>query len=676
MNRVTRHLLFLAFTLTSLASQAGNIFPVDTVHQYTLDCGTMELCLPLPAANLSNYSVFLDGNPYSASIAGCDFDTTVTYSYATLFGVGNLGPYHLDSWSMNGSDYEGTFDNIDDLVDMLNDWDPEGQWEHETSTLSIKGGTPGYIYSDMEVTVMSNGTPSTIGLNFGLLPQGTEMQFEPGEHTLIVFDNLNNEKDTLTVLLECLIPPPPTTFADTVQADGLPYTMCLDTADLVGNFTSIFNACPNQSGTFVSFYVDEANLCVKYSGQLCGGTETACITVCDDLGLCDTTYFEITVDVGNCSRLSQKINDSLLINFTDVHCVDTSNLPGEIISVENLCPGESGESVVFEYDEDTHCVTYTGIEVGLDQGCFLLTDQFGNMDTVYVCVDVRLPENGTIIDTLLIGLDETYCIDTSELAGNILNIENFCPALSGDEVEFALDGVNLCVEAQSLFVGTDTACIVICDDFGICDTTYLYITVVPDSGDPCATAPPPDAVNDEASTLLNTPVDIDILANDDLGNCFIPELNVLDMDEGGIGPGNGIVVTNPDMTVTYMPNVDFCGTDYFMYSLCNEMGCDTATVVVTTACVETPDEIIIYNGFSPNDDGVNEVFKIENIEMHPNNEVFVFNRWGTQVFAARGYTNYWDGKYRGTSLPDGTYFYLIYLDGRRQEFSGHLQINR
>lgn len=675
MNRVTGHILALAFLLTTFWAKA-NIFPVDTVHQYTLDCDPMELCLPLPAGNLSNYSIFLNGNPYSSSIAGCDFDTTVTYSYATLFGLGNLGPYELDSWSMNGDAYDGTFEDINDLVNMLNDWDPDGFWEHEPSTLSIKGGTPGYVYSDMEVTVVSNGTPSTIGLNFGLLPQGTEMSFSPGSNTLTVQDNNTGEKDTLFVLLECLVPPPPMTLVDTIEADGLPYITCIDTSELVGNFTEIFNACPGESGDFVSFFIDEAGLCVKYTGVLCGGTETACIVVCDDLGLCDTTYFEITVETGNCLTLSQKITDSLVINFTETVCVDTSNIPGTIVSVENLCPGQSGESVVFEYDEDTHCVTYTGIAEGQDDACFLLTDHFGNTDTAFVCISVGLPKNGTIIDTILIGLNETYGIDNSELAGNILSIENFCPSLSGDEVEFILDGVNLSVIANAENVGTDTACIQICDDYGVCDTTYLYITVVPDSGDPCASAPPPDAVNDEASTLLNTPIDIDILANDDLGDCYIAILNVLDMDEGGIGPGNGIVVTNPDMSVTYVPNVDFCGTDYFMYTLCNDVGCDTATVVVKTACVEEPDDIIIFDGFSPNDDGVNETFTIENIEMHPDNEVFVYSRWGTLVFQADGYNNTWGGTYRGTSLPDGTYFYILYLDNGRQEFSGPLVINR
>lgn len=554
MKSTARHLLTILITSLSLLLQAQGIFQIDSIHQYTLDCNTdMDICLPIPATELANYSIFMDGNPYNSGISGCDFDTTINYSYNTLFGLGNLGPYHLDSWKVNNSSFDGMFNTIDELVAMLNLWDPIGNWIHKPSALSIEGGAAGSVYSDMEITVISNQTPSTLGLNFGLLPLGTEMSFGEGMHTLMVFDNVNNISDTLMVMVQCLLPPPATTFYDTIQADALPYTYCLDLTSLVGSLASLENVCPDDSGQFVSFYIDQATQCVKYSGLVCNGTETACIVACDDIGMCDTTYLVVTVGNDLCSATSQKWTDSILINFTEVICIDTTSLPGNIISVENICPDDSGESVVFEYDEDTHCVTYTGMAEGLDQGCFLLMDHFGNVDTAFVCVNVGLPEVGTIIDTILIGTNETYSIDTTELAGNILNIENFCPALSGDYVAFVIDDVTLSVEALSLDIGTDTACIVICDDYGVCDTTYMYITVVPDISDPCFNAHPPIAVDDAASAPLNTLVNIDILANDTLGPCLDISLTVLDQSTGGDGPYNGLTVLNPDRTVDYLP---------------------------------------------------------------------------------------------------------------------------
>ena len=667
------------FTLFSLCLcnliGAQSIFLTDSLHYYTFDCNSdMDICLPLPATQMAGYSIFMDGNPYSSGINGCDFDTTITYSYNSLFGLGNMGPYKLDSWLVNGVTFGGTFTNINDLVAKMNEWDPQGNWIHKPASVSIEGGASGHTYSNMEITVMANNTPSTIGLNFGLLPMGTKMSFGEGLHILTVYDNSIGIVDTLMVMVECLLPLPPSIYSDTVQADGLPYVYCLDLSALVGTIISIENICPDQSGTFVSFYLDEINHCVKYEGLACNGTETACIVVCDEVGMCDTTYMNITVGNDFCTAVSQKWVDSILINFTNTLCIDTTSLPGNIISVENVCPDESGESVVFEYDEITHCVTYTGIAPGLDQGCFLMMDEFGNLDTAYVCVYVLLPEVGTIIDTILIGTNETYCIDTTELAGNILNIENFCPALSGDEVEFMIDDVTLCVEALGLDIGTDTACIVICDGYGICDTTYLYITVVPDVNNPCFNAPPPDAVNDAATAPLNTLINIDILANDILGPCLDVTLTVLNQNSGGDGPYNGLTVLNPDQTVDYLPNTDFCGLDSFEYVLCNPNGCDTATVFIDVLCFD-PDTIVIYNGFSPNDDGVNETFTIENIEKYPDSDLSVYNRWGNLIYQTIGYQNDWDGYYEGRPLPDGTYFYYLKLDGRR-EFTGYLQINK
>ncbi|MEO1258363.1 MAG: gliding motility-associated C-terminal domain-containing protein [Bacteroidota bacterium] len=668
------YITVLALCLTGLLG-AQSIFQIDSLHRYTLDCSSnLDICLPIPATDLAGYSIFMDGNPYTAGIIGCDFDTTINYSYTTLFGLGNFGPYELDSWSVNGNTYSEVFFDINDLVNKMNQWDPQGNWIHNPASLSIEGGAPGKNYSDMEITVLANMTPSTIGLNFGLLPMGAEFAFGPGMHSMIISDNQTGMTDTLMIMVECLLPLPPTIFYDTIEADGLPYTYCLDLTSLVADIVSVENICPDSSGTFVSFYLDTLNNCVKYTGLACNGTETACIVACDEMGMCDTTYLNITVGNDLCTATSQKWNDEIYINFTDSICVDTTTLTGTIISVENICPDESGESVVFEYDENTHCVTYTGIAEGLDEGCFLLMDEMGNVDTAYVCVNVLLPEVGTIIDTILLGTNELYCIDTTELAGNILNIENFCPALSGEEVEFTVDDVTLCLNAFGLDLGTDTACIVICDDYGVCDTTYLYITVVPDVNDPCFNAPPPIAVDDAATTPLNTLVNIDILANDTLGPCPDYTLTVLDLNTGGDGPYNGLTVTNPNQTVDYLPDTDFCGLDSFEYVLCNPNGCDTATVLVEILCFQS-DTIIIYNGFSPNDDGINETFTIENIEKFPDSDLSIYNRWGNLVFNTVGYQNDWGGLYEGRPLPDGTYFYYLNLDGRR-EFKGYLQINK
>lgn len=95
--------------------------------------------------------------------------------------------------------------------------------------------------------------------------------------------------------------------------------------------------------------------------------------------------------------------------------------------------------------------------------------------------------------------------------------------------------------------------------------------------------------------------------------------------------------------------------------------------VFTLARVKTdmilPDDIVIYNAVTPNDDGMNDYFIIDNIQRYPNNRVMVYNRWGVKLFETTNYDS--DGNVfkgfsdarvtidRSSMLPTGTYFYQV-----------------
>ncbi|HLO58223.1 MAG TPA: gliding motility-associated C-terminal domain-containing protein [Bacteroidales bacterium] len=69
--------------------------------------------------------------------------------------------------------------------------------------------------------------------------------------------------------------------------------------------------------------------------------------------------------------------------------------------------------------------------------------------------------------------------------------------------------------------------------------------------------------------------------------------------------------------------------------------------------------LILYNAFTPNDDGKNDVWDIENVASFPDIVVKIFNIWGKEVFNSKGYDTPWDGTYNGNDLPSGTYYYVI-----------------
>src|ERR1019366_4162604 len=100
----------------------------------------------------------------------------------------------------------------------------------------------------------------------------------------------------------------------------------------------------------------------------------------------------------------------------------------------------------------------------------------------------------------------------------------------------------------------------------------------------------------------------------------------------------------------------FSGT--YSLSLTDKNGClkKLSFVVEDTTCPG----IVIYNGISPNGDGINDTWIIEGIQNFPASEVQVYDKWGDMVFEKKNYTNDWYGIGKGGSLlPDGTYYYLV-----------------
>ena len=71
------------------------------------------------------------------------------------------------------------------------------------------------------------------------------------------------------------------------------------------------------------------------------------------------------------------------------------------------------------------------------------------------------------------------------------------------------------------------------------------------------------------------------------------------------------------------------------------------------------DCIKIPNAFTPNGDGINDQWIIENIDVFPQAHIMVFNRWGQLVYDAIEGSELWDGTYNNKLLPACSYIYVI-----------------
>lgn len=84
--------------------------------------------------------------------------------------------------------------------------------------------------------------------------------------------------------------------------------------------------------------------------------------------------------------------------------------------------------------------------------------------------------------------------------------------------------------------------------------------------------------------------------------------------------------------------------------------------------------IIIYNAFTPNDDGKNDVWNIKHIQNFPDCEVNIYNEWGVLVFSSTGYSTPWDGTREGKPLPAASYYYVIDLKDGSEAYTGSVTL--
>jgi gliding motility-associated-like protein len=71
--------------------------------------------------------------------------------------------------------------------------------------------------------------------------------------------------------------------------------------------------------------------------------------------------------------------------------------------------------------------------------------------------------------------------------------------------------------------------------------------------------------------------------------------------------------------------------------------------------------------FSPNSDGYSDALNLTRVELYPNFEFHVYNRWGQRVHFQKNEYRPWDGTWLGMPLPDATYYYIFIYDSSRKD---------
>ena len=126
------------------------------------------------------------------------------------------------------------------------------------------------------------------------------------------------------------------------------------------------------------------------------------------------------------------------------------------------------------------------------------------------------------------------------------------------------------------------------------------------------------------------------------------------------------------------------GTTYFGAFVAGS-GCESGTRLIVIVDLTVCNDLVIPDGFSPNNDGINDEFVIENLPIvYPFFRLQIFNRYGSLVYVGRINSQNWDGTSTEGNLnlgkgilPTGVYFYVLeFNDGSRKPVQGRLYLNR
>lgn len=281
-----------------------------------------------------------------------------------------------------------------------------------------------------------------------------------------------------------------------------------------------------------------------YDGTLCGKNATSYFIVTN----CNSPYNEVTLDISdNTDQLSPAASVSW-----------NPPLPGDqsaptVIATQTV---ERYVATIHKAGNAKNLPSFT--VVCIDESAVLVDDVVSVDEDDSVIVDIfandsELPSEGML--------------STTNPANGTVTVDN-----NGTPNDPTDDIVTYVPDPD--FNGQDSFNYSICNVYGDCSTATVTVDVLPIL----------DTIDDSVATAEDTPVQVDILDNDnDMPS--LGSLTTTDPSNGTIAVDDGGTPNDPsDDTVAYTPHENFDGTDSFTYTLCDTLGnCDTATVTIVVS---------------------------------------------------------------------------------------------
>ncbi len=159
-----------------------------------------------------------------------------------------------------------------------------------------------------------------------------------------------------------------------------------------------------------------------------------------------------------------------------------------------------------------------------------------------------------------------------------------------------------------------------------------------------------------------------------------PEVNAYPdtvfVSDGALAQLNVETITGGDVSYTWYPEDDLScatcattlaysvGEENVYYVTGEEFGCVSAPDSIIVVMSES--EMIIPNAFTPNEDGLNDVFHILNPVYYPEFSFSIYNRWGQIIFSTNDVLQGWDGTFDNITQEIGMYIWVVHFEKANQ----------
>jgi len=176
-------------------------------------------------------------------------------------------------------------------------------------------------------------------------------------------------------------------------------------------------------------------------------------------------------------------------------------------------------------------------------------------------------------------------------------------------------------------------------------------------------------------------IEIPTLIEEGATFCEEDEATIQDLSNNINGIGTIVWYDAAEGGTIYENNEPLVDGQIYYGAFVSENECESAPRLEATVVIDTCIlELMIPDGFSPNDDGINDDFNIVNInELFPNFKLIVFNRYGKELYVGDASSPRWNGTSKNGDgvLPVGVYFYVLeFNDGVRPPQQGRVYLSR